>query len=302
MPRPHPARPVLERPLGWLAGAGLVLLLIAGLGLAVLAERDQRSDAVTGLPPEGVTRSPIPRETPEGTSAVSPAEAAARDELANRRMPLLSEEFMKPRPLSTRDPGPPIVLPAPTRTGPAGVATGFPRTPQGALAQLAAIDQAAMESATLTGAREVIRDWALLGGPTPRTWSGVTAMASLLSGAGLSGAGSPQLSVVVTPAMGLIKGTVGPDFVVPCVDFEFTVTLDHTVRAALADCQRMVWTRDTGDPDGPGGRWMIGPGPEPAEAPSVWPDTDEAFDAGYRDLVHDEPTTDEQDAGGGGDA
>jgi hypothetical protein len=33
-----------------------------------------------------------------------------------------------------------------------------------------------------------------------------------------------------------------------------------------------------------GDRWMIGPGSEPADAASVWPDTDQAISVGYRDL------------------
>jgi len=102
-------------------------------------------------------------------------------------------------------------------------------------------------------------------------------MAELLDAAGLSGGGSPQLSLVVTPLMGLIKGSVGSDFVIPCIDFEVDATLAQTQRVASADCQRMVW--DTT-------RWVIGPGFEPATPPSVWPDTDTAIDVGYRDLRH----------------
>lgn len=90
---------------------------------------------------------------------------------------------------------------------------------------------------------------------------------------GTSGGGA--LAVVATPAMGLIKGTVGGDAVVACVDFEVDVTVNSTARGALADCQRMVWT---------GERWMIGPGTEPADPPSVWPSTDLARQVGYRDL------------------
>jgi hypothetical protein len=37
----------------------------------------------------------------------------------------------------------------------------------------------------------------------------------------------------------------------------------------------MIWSAD---------RWLIGSGPEPATAPNVWPDSDAAIDAGYRDL------------------
>ena len=75
--------------------------------------------------------------------------------------------------------------------------------------------------------------------------------------------------------MGLVKGRVGAGFVVPCVDFEVDATLAQTARVAAADCQRMVWV---------GGRWMVGAGREPAEPPSVWPDTDTAVRAGYRDV------------------
>jgi hypothetical protein len=96
-------------------------------------------------------------------------------------------------------------------------------------------------------------------------------MATILSGGRVP---SPA-QLVVTPVMGLIKGSVGPDYVIPCIDFEFDLTVVSTGRVAAADCERMVWTD---------GRWMIGAGPEPAQPPSVWPDTDAAIDAGYRDL------------------
>jgi hypothetical protein len=123
----------------------------------------------------------------------------------------------------------------------------------------------------------VIAGWAASGGPTPQSWSAVKAMAELLDSAGLSGGGSPQLALVVTPLMGLVKGSVGPDFVIPCVDFEFDATITQTVRVADADCQRMQWSE---------GRWLIGPGPEPAVPPSVWPDTDAAINLGYQDIRH----------------
>jgi hypothetical protein len=205
------------------------------------------------------------------------ATAGAQDALAARPMPAVLQSASHPGPVSDRDPGPPIVLPPATVAGPAGVPTGFPHTPEGAMAQLAAIDQTALQSGSLSGARAVIAAWALPGGPTTTGWSGVRAMSTLLNATGLSGGGSPQLAVVLTPLMGQIKGSVGPDFVVPCVDFELDVTLQQTARGATADCQRMIWHLD---------RWMIGPGDEPATPPSVWPDTDLAISVGYRDLRH----------------
>ena len=119
------------------------------------------------------------------------------------------------------------------------------------------------------------------GGPDASSWSVIQALTTLFDEAGLSGGGSNQLALVLTPLMGQIKGSVGADFVVPCIDFELDVTLQQTARGATADCQRMVWNPDLA---APGGGWMIGPGSEPATPPSVWPDTDLAIAVGYHDL------------------
>jgi hypothetical protein len=239
----------------------VALAVLAGAVLVVVA-------VLTDDDPAGGERSSRP--------APPSIEVSRQDALAAAPMPTAEPDDALPGPLSTRVPEV-IELPRPAGTGPAGVPTGFPRTPEGALAQLAAIDVTAMETASLDGVRRVITDWAAPGGPTPRTWSGVHAMADLLAAAGVSGVGSPQLSVVVRPVMGLVKGTVGADFAVVCVDFEFTVTVARTARAAVADCQRMTWAGD---------RWLIGAGPEPAPAPSIWPGTEAAIVTGYRELRH----------------
>ncbi len=143
------------------------------------------------------------------------------------------------------------------------------------MAQLAAIVETALESGSLPGVRSVIGAWAMPGGPTSTSWSGVHAMAGFLESAGLPAAGSNQLQLVVTPMMGQIKGSDGPDFVIPCVDYEVVATMGRTARVAVADCQRMVWQD---------GQWMIGPGSEPAQPPSVWPGTDAALSVGYREV------------------
>jgi hypothetical protein len=263
-----------QKMLALLIGAGLTaVLLVVGIVLAVVYAVHPRQDPVK----QDTTSASVSAtgRGGTGTSGRSGIPVDPRDVLADKPMPAVDEEASHPGPVSTNDPGTPITLPAPTSTGPAQVPTGFPHTPQGAMAQLAAIDQTALQSGTLAGAREVIGAWALPGGPTTSSWSGVRAMAEFFNAAGLSGGGNDQLAIVATPLMGLIKGTVGPDFVLPCIDFEIDVTLQQTSRGAVADCQRMVWT---------GSRWMIGPGSEPAPAPSVWPDTDTAIAVGYRDL------------------
>jgi hypothetical protein len=136
-------------------------------------------------------------------------ETSSQDALAAMAMPTTDPDDALPGPVSRQAAGV-IELPRTTADGPADVPTGFPRTPEGALAQLAAIDVTAMQSGSMDGVRRVIAEWAAPGGPTPETWSGAAGMASLLSAAGLSGAGSPQMAIVVRPAMGLIKGSVGP--------------------------------------------------------------------------------------------
>jgi hypothetical protein len=267
--------------LALLIGAALTaVLLVVGIVLAVVyAVHPVRHTAEQGATSSTRTTSTT-GDGGTGKSRQAGTKVDPRDALADRPMPTVDEADSHPGPVSTNDPGTPITLPAVTIVGPAQVPTGFPHTPQGAMAQLAAIDQTALESGTLAGAREVIAGWAMPGGPTTSSWSGVQAMAEFFDAAGLSGGGNNQLAIVATPLMGQLKGSVGPDFVVPCVDYEIDVTLQQTSRGAAADCQRMVWT---------GTRWMVGPGSEPAPAPSVWPDTDTAIGVGYRDLRQETP-------------
>lgn len=251
----------------WGAAKLLVIAVISALvGLAVLAG--------VVLAVVAAIRDDEPAAPTTSVEEPGPSSVSRQDALAAAPMRAADPDDALPGPLSTRAAGV-IELPRPISTGPADVPSGFPRTPEGALAQLAAIDTTAMEIGSVDGVRRVIDAWAASGGPTGETWSGVQGMASLLSAAGLSSAGSPQLAIVVRPVMGLIKGTVGPDFAVVCVDYEFTVTLEQTARAAVADCQRMQWAGD---------RWLIGAGSEPAPGPSIWPGTDAAIASGYRDL------------------
>jgi hypothetical protein len=223
----------------------------------------------------GVPSGTTPPATASPTVLTAASAQVAESALAARPMVTLDPTAAQPAAVSTADPGSPLLLSPAIGVGPAGVPTGYPHTPLGALAQLAALDQAALASGSLEGVRAVIGGWAAPGGPTRASWSGVAAMAQFLNAAHLSGGGSAQLALVVTPLMGQIKGTVGPDFVVPCVDFEVDATLKSTARVGLADCERMVWSA---------GRWIIGPGHEPADPASVWPDTDAAISAGWRDV------------------
>jgi hypothetical protein len=250
------------------AGAMAGLMLLVGLGLALYYGLDP--SPASGRPASSVP----PQKAAAGPRRPGGLARARRDDLAAGPMPPAQASDAQPSVLSTRDPGS-IALPRAAGAGAAGVPAGFAHTPAGALAQLSGIDKAALESASLGGARDVIRDWAAPGGPTAATWSGVRAMADFLSAAGLSAGKTPDLALSATPLMGLVKATDGGDWVVACVDFEVDATLARTARVAVADCQRMAWAA---------GRWVIGPGAEPAPAPSIWPGTDAAIDAGYKEL------------------
>ncbi|MDX6324270.1 MAG: hypothetical protein QOK15_624 [Nocardioidaceae bacterium] len=211
------------------------------------------------------------------SSASTANSADARDEIARRPYPSVDPSAAQPGALSTFRFAV-LRLPPPTVAGPARVATGFPRTEEGALAQLAAIDQSALQSASVPEAQRIITAWAAPRGPTAASWSGVRGIAALLGSAGLPATGSPTLVVAASPEMGLIRGAVGSEYVVACVDFVVTATLTQTTRTAAADCQRLEWVHR---------RWVIGPGTEPAQAPSVWPGTDAAHEVGWRELRDD---------------
>lgn len=255
----------------------LTVALMAGAGLWVWLRLRPVPPRATDTSAGSTAAPQVPGAVPPGQSGTPAGDAASRrDRLAAAAMPSAVPAAAQPSTLSTRDPGT-IVLPAPAVTGPAGIPAGFPRTPQGALAQLAAIDTDVLNTATLARARQVVDVWAAPGGPTAESWSGVKAVAAFLSAAGLSGAAHSGLALQATPMMGLLKAADGPDWVVVCLDIEVDATLKQTARVAVADCQRMLWD---------GARWVLGTGAEPAPAPSIWPGTDTAIDAGWKNLSH----------------
>ena len=277
---------VLVLALALLTGAGLWVWLSVHPASEHTTGASTTSASTIGVSTAGVSDTGASAGTRDGVLTGSgpsgpraPAGAvvtAQRDALAAAAMPPADPAAAQPSPLSTRDPGT-ITLPSPTGTGPAAIPAGFPPTPQGALGQLAAIDTDVLNTTTLVRAREVVAVWAAPAGPTAESWSGVKAVAGFLSAAGLSGTGGSGLAVQATPMMGLVKAVDGPDWVVVCVDFEVDATLKRTARVAVADCQRMVFD---------GARWLLGPGAEPALAPSIWPGTDTAITAGWKYLRH----------------
>lgn len=252
-----------------LAGAALAVLVLGGLcATVVYAIREHTAPAATTTASNPATASTT------ATVATGAGSEAAKRAIATRAMPHLPDTAAEPGPLIASTTAP-ITIAKATGTGAAGVPTGFAHTPEGALAQLAAIDESALSTPSMSHAQQVIRGWATADGPTSTSWSGVRGMASILTAANMPNEAQGRLSLEFTVTMGQIKGTVGPDWVLACVDGVLTVTADSTARAAVSDCQQMTWTN---------GRWMIS-GPEPAQASDVWPGTQSAYDTGWKDLT-----------------
>lgn len=156
--------------------------------------------------------------------------------------------------------------------GPALVMSGFPHTPQGAIAQLAQLDVAVLQSMSLATAREVHDAWALPGAASSEQWWITASVRAFLDAASMPGAKDPAVWVQVEPAAAMVKGTDGPDWSTVCVLLRVSASYRSQGEVAFGHCERMQWVS---------GRWMIAPGAPPAGAPSTWPDTDLAMQAGW---------------------
>ncbi|HET7475211.1 MAG TPA: hypothetical protein VFJ97_04205 [Dermatophilaceae bacterium] len=271
---------------GWLVLGGTALLvgcLLWGLLVFVVS-------ALAGTGPDHATPgTPQPPVAPG--SVVSPAgqaaedrttAAAARDALAARPMLSVPPSASQPQPLTTATAGPSMTLPTPTGltttpgsgTGDDILASGFPRTPEGAVAALAAIDAAAFTDLNPTSPLRAYQRAALPGAVPYDLWTPRVGVTAILGAAGIPG-GSPQLTSSWTLTHAQVKGVLdGGDFVLACVLGELDATYRTTVRAGVADCQRMVWSQ---------GRWRIGPGDQPAYPPSTWPGSADCVRAGWRE-------------------
>lgn len=253
----------------------VVLALAAAFALAVLVGIGATIyRATTGHTSESaVAQQPV---TVSATSSALPERdtAALKQQLITQPVPKLPDTAANPAELVT-SPTDPIVIPKSTTIGAAGVASGFPRTPAGAMAQLAAIDEAVFSVASVPHAQKVITAWAAPGGPDARSWTGVKGMASILTAAQMPNEAATRLSMAYTVSAGQIRGAVGSDWALVCVDGALDLALDTSARVGVADCQQMTWRA---------GRWLIA-GPEPTQASSVWPGTRAAYDAGWKDLT-----------------
>ncbi|GAA5188490.1 hypothetical protein GCM10023322_39310 [Rugosimonospora acidiphila] len=260
--------------------AVLVVVAVVGLslvaGLVLLIVNAARKPAAKANPPAIAGGSATATPGTASSPTADPATGTPQDQqdaLAAAPMMSLPESAAQPAPLVTASAGPPIDVPAPTVKPGAGgppVPTGFPETPEGAIGQLAAIDEAALSTTDVGKAHEVYTWAAMPGAVSEADWTPSAGVTSINQSMG-DDAG--QAIVVFQAVEGQIKGTVGADFVVACVLGEWDVTQAQLARSGAADCQRMVWSD---------GRWRIGPGDQPAFPSPVWPGSAESVRAGWR--------------------
>jgi len=263
--------------------AGLLILAVAILwGLvifvwSVLANTGAGGGA-GGRPSvsPAITASSSPSPPPPSSAGV--ALESAQNALAAVPMLEVIPEAALPQPLARSTAGSPatapLTLPGATDTTQL-VPTGYPRTPAGAVAQLAAIDALAFKDLNPFNPRAAY-DWAALPAAVPyEAWTPQVGVSAVLAAVGEL-RGSTGLTSTWTLTHAQIKGVLNDgNFVVACVLGEFDANYRASVRAGVGDCQRMVWQQ---------GRWRIGPGAQPAFAPSTWPGSAECVRAGWREV------------------
>lgn len=251
-----------------LAGIAIPVLGVLVVLAAVLIARSSTSPDPAGSEHAALPTRPVP------SAEEGPGSGMSREEtdLVTRPMVQLPIQAARPQALSTRVAGPAITVPRPAVT-----AGGFPRSPEGALGQLKALDENALAGGDPDAYRRGYDQLALPGSP-PAGSTGLHALLrSFRSRAQLPGAG-PVGSLTVTYEIthGLVKGVTSGDFAVVCVLGHFTADYQgQVVTAGVGDCQAMRWT---------GAGWRIAPGLLAAPAPSAWPGSEDAVRAGYREL------------------
>jgi len=252
------------RLIGILATAVIVaVVLLVGLVYAVYL-------AVAGLGDDAAADPGL--ATGESNHSTVAQGRGHRDEIAAAPMLEVPEDAMLPADPVTQT-APSIEVPAGGTPGPGLVMTGFPHTPEGAIGQLAQIDVAVLQAMSLQTAQEVYLTWALPGGVGPEEWWITASVQSFLSSTDMGETKDPGSQVTIEPAAALVKGTDGPDWVTACVLLKVTASYRQDGQIAFGHCERIQWV---------GGRWMIAPGQPPAVAPSTWPGTELANQAGWR--------------------
>src|SRR5680860_412631 len=153
---------------GWVVLAGLLILGVAILwGLVIFVWSmlaGTGPDSRAAVRPNGIASAP-PSPSTSTSATAEIALKAAKNALAARPMLQTAPADALPQPIADSTAGTPVTLPKATDTT-GLIPTGFPRTPQGAVAQLAAIDALALRDLNPSNPRQAY-DWAVMAGAVP---------------------------------------------------------------------------------------------------------------------------------------
>ena len=259
-------RPITTQPRPW--SRGRLLLMLSGVGLIIVVLIVSLTTSVWLAIDDHGERA---TRTSDG-SAVS-GDLPLRDRIAAAPMASVDPQAaFNPDPATTGTGS--IRVPAPTIVaGPAGVADGFPQTPEGAVGQLAAIEQRVLEAMSIPVTREVHDAWVRPGGPSFAEWGLTGNVTSFLTHAYQGGQEKDLTTLIAAaPAAGQVKGSDGPTWTLACVLLDVQAWIKTESRMGYGFCSRMEWIE---------GRWQVAAGTAPATAPSAWPGSKAAVAAGW---------------------
>jgi len=252
------------------AVAAVALLMAVGLAYALHLVITSSGQELTGSTPTHTRTAGTSAGRVVDTLTAGPAR---RDAIAAAAMLAVPPAAGRSGTPASR-PAPGIPIPAAGVVGPAGVATGFPRTEQGAVGQLAAITISVLQSMSIEHTNAVHAAWSEPAAVPAGDWELMSSVQAFLGSASGQAADSALSTVVVTPVGAQVKGSDGPDWTLACVLFDVRASVVRTARVAFGHCSRMQWHQQEN-------RWLIGAGAAPARAPSTWPGTQIAHDAGW---------------------
>lgn len=237
-----------------LLAIGVVVVIVAGLASAIyFAISDSRE-----MPDPAASLSNAPVGSEERRDQIAAAEMYATDrEDALGGSPALGQvESMR--------------IPAASQAGPLGIPSGYPATAEGAAGQLAELLVSVLQRMEIAHGQAVQQQW-FEEPHTEETWPVLLIVQQFLAAGQLTDGLPPGATLGIRPAAAQIKGSDG-DWHVVCVLLDVTYTYRSQERLAYGHCERMVWVEE---------RWVIAEGEHPVPAPSTWPGTQLAADAGW---------------------
>jgi hypothetical protein len=270
-PYPPDIEPRRRRRAGLVLGGVAVLIII--VLVVLIAFLLGRGPGSSQPPAPGIPV--VPSAPPPGPDAGG-WDVAAETVLATRPMLDLPDQAGQPHELTTATAGPPLILPGPTQTAGRWIPGGFPASSEGAVAQLAALDEGGLAGGDPVVFAHAYQTIALPGAPAGDSTVTAAGLREFRGRAGLAATGAvPGLEVTYKVTDGLIKGTAdGGRYAVVCVLGELTVGYQgQSITGGIGDCQAMRYVDD---------QWHISPGAPAAKAPNAWPGSAEAVAAGYR--------------------